>query len=290
MLHRLPAELFVHVIRIAAYEYRISDRQSVVNLAMICRTIYDIVCPILHHTLIVTDGNAKRLESLTSSIETFPPTKRILSHVRSFHSLSRRGCQFNLRLLVNVESIESLPAVSLVPLAKLKRMHITDFDFRRAVFDQIPLGVFQALTHITGLLPMVSRTYCWDLFFADPASWMRSLLDMLPAVIHLGLAHDLPWGDDGDKSIARFDCKAVGIAVRTALREYPRIQCIAIRVGGKFAERRWADLKTVLRDVGDPRVKVWSDLRPLKDWNDYMSLRILDVKEGRTLWAEAHSF
>lgn len=290
MLLQLPTELTAYIIRTAVHEYRFSDRQSVVSLASSSRVVYEIVGPILYHTIIVTDSNVDQLESLASNSRTHQLAKRIFSHVRSFHNFSTKGYPIDARLLVNIESIESHELMPLFLLTKLKSVHIPILDIGPEVPGQIgPAGVFAAVTHVIGTLPMFSYVDYWDSFFGDPASWMRSLLEYLPAVTHLGLEYDYPWRDEGAGVIARFDCVAVGTAVRTALSDCPNIQCLVIRTCGLLAETRQTDFEVALRDVGDSRVKIWVDMRRMADWHDYRALRILDVKEGRTIWTEARS-
>jgi len=293
MLHQLPTELSVHIMQTAAHVYKFSDRQSVVNLATSCRTVYNIVAPILYHTIIVTPNNWSWLQSLATRTETQPLAERIFLHARSIHNfVPDIELPFGHRLLANIESTNACIKDSRFPLAKLKDVHIPDADFRRSVSDQIAPGVLRAVTHINGFLPMFKNEPSWPSFFADPVGWMQSLLDNLPAVTHLGLVHDYPfglWRGSPADEIVEFDCKAIGMTVGAALRNKPSLQCIVIRSCGIFAEMRRNDLETILRDVNDPRVKVWFDMRPQTDWVEHRALCISDIKEGRTLWTEASS-
>jgi len=290
MLHQLPMELYVYIMQTAAYEYRFSDRQIVVNLATSCRTVYNIVAPILYHTIIITHNNRSGLQSLATRTETQPLAERIFLHVRSVHNFGPSGeLPVDPRLLANIESTNACTTDFRFPLAKLKNVQIPDVDFRRSVSDQKAPGVLRAVTHINGLLPMFKNEPSWPSFFADPVVWMQSLLDNLPAVTHLGLAYNYPWRGVGAQVIPEFDCKAIGMAVRAALRNKPSLQCLVIRSCGIFAETRRNDLETVLRDVNDPRVKVWFDMRPQENWVEHCALCISDIKEGRSLWTEASS-
>jgi len=152
-----------------------------------------------------------------------------------------------------------------------------------------PAGALQAVTHMAGRLPPYHDIYTWGEFFADPAGWMRSLLDNLPAVTHLGLTIDLHQDSEYSEIIAisKFNPEAIGTTLRTALQESPRIQSIAFRICGPWAEKLRPELETVLRTVGDPRAKVWFDLRPQAVWADSLKMNIQDVKDGRSLWSEA---
>lgn len=290
MIHQLPTELSVYIIQTAAHQYRFSDRQSVVNLAMSSRAIYDIVCPILYHTLIVTDRNAGQLGSLASNIETHPLAKRLFLHVHSYYNFSQKGQPVDISLLVNVETVEWYLA-ALEPFTKLKSVHLRQLNFKDAVSRFARSGGLRAVTHTAGTLPIIVNDSTWNDFFADPAAWMQSLLDSLPALTHLGLLHEFPWRgyNDNSQSYLLFDCGAIGTAVRTALRDYPRLRCIVIRTGKLFAAARRTELEKVLRDLHDPRVKVWFDERPVSNHKDFFMLRALDVEEGRSLWTEAHS-
>jgi len=77
----------------------------------------------------------------------------------------------------------------------------------------------------------------------------------------------------------------VGTAIRTALHVRPGLQCIAIRIRGLHAEMRRENVETAVRDIRDPRVKVWFDMGA--NWDDDPALRIHDITEGRSLWMEA---
>jgi len=284
----LPTELVVYIIKIAAHEYRFSNRQSVVNLAMCNHTIYDIVAPILYHTLLVGQNNVDLLSAFASSAETRALAQRMLSHVRSIHNRSPKQDPFNPRLLVNVEHVtaSSSSLLSSWTPPKLRSVHLLNANFS-STLSRLRPDVLRTITHVCGHLPVVAHSINWIEFFADPAGWARSLLERLPAVTHLGLAHDLPSKDYYKNSVALFDCTAVGTAVRAALQAYPRLQCIAIRTCGIFSATRRMDLEMVLRDVHDARFKVWFDMRPVEDWNDHNALSFLDVKEGRNIWTEA---
>ena len=288
MLHLLPTELFVHIVETTAHEYRFSDRRTVINLAMSCRTVYDIVSPILHHTLIVTDRNAEQLESLISNAETRALAERILSHVHCFHNRSRIENPFDPHLLVNIESVETWSSSIFGSLAhaQLKRVYTNESNLLEATCQLAPEAM-RAVTHVSGFLPMFIDDSGWDSFFADPSGWMQSLLKKVPVVTHLGLTHDYPWKGDYRGSIALYDYEAVGTAIRTALRDRPSLQCIAIRTCGLPVELRRADLETILRNIGDPRVKIWFDMRPQTTWDEHVALRVLDVQEDRSLWSEA---
>ena len=285
-LHLLPAELYVYIIQTAAYLYRFSDRQSVVNLAMSCRAVYDIVCPVLHHTLILTRSNTGRLVSLTSDEETHALAERILPHVRCFHNHSAADFPFDPRLLVNIECIEtrSWSFINSLVHTHLKTVCSANLDFLETVSHLVPESI-RTVTHMSGLLPMFRDNFGWNSFFIDPASWMRSLLENLPAVTHLGLRQDYSLEFDYHGSVALYDYEAVGTAIRTALRVRPGLQCIAIRTCGLHAEMRRTDLETVVCDIRDPRVKVWFDMR--EGWGEDFALRIRDITEGRSLWMEA---
>jgi len=163
MLHRLPTELSVRIIETAAYLCRFSDRQSVVNLAMSCRTVYDIVCPVLHHTLILTDRNAYRLVSLASDEKTRSLAERILSHVRCFHNHSTTDCPFDPRLLVNIESVEtcSWPFINSLVHTHLKTVYSVNLNFLEAASHLAPEAI-RVVTHITGHLPMFRKSDDWN--------------------------------------------------------------------------------------------------------------------------------
>ena len=290
MLDQLPTELNVYIFQTAAYMYRFSDRQSVVNLAMSCRTVYDIVCPILHHTLIVTDGNAERLASLASTEETRALAERILRHVRFFVNRCRKGDPFDPRLLVNVERVETVHTkfvISSIP-APLKSAYIFDINFLSTVL-RLPPDALRTTAYVNGILPVLRDSSDWDIFFADPAAWMRSLLERIPSVTHLGLAHELPLKRAGGNMVEQYDCAAIGTVIRTALESCPRLQCFAIKTVGIFSETRRTDLEKVLCEIGDPRIKVWFDMRTVEDWGDHQALCYRDIMEGRSLWTEVRS-
>ena len=288
MLDTLPTELVVYIIEIVAHECRFSDRQSVVNLAMCNHTIYDIVAPILYHTLLVGQNNVDLLSAFVSNAETRPNAERMLSHVRSFHNRCPNQTPFNPRLLINVEHVTAWSSSLLRSWTppKLRSVHLLDTNFLSTLRGLTP-DVLRTITHVCGQLPASSPNSSWDTFFMDPAGWTRSLLERLPAVTHLGMMHELPSTRDYARSTPRFDCAAVGTVVRTALQTCPNLQCIAIRTCGIFSATRRMDLEMVLCDVHDSRVKVWFDMRPMENWDDYRAMGFLDVKEGRNIWTEA---
>jgi len=170
----------------------------------------------------------------------------------------------DIHLLVNLESVDTCSSMWLPSLEKLKVMHLPDVDFLDDVNLLAPAGALQAVTHIAGRLPPYHDVYTWGEFFADPAGWMRSLLDNLPAVTHLGLTIYLQQDSEYSKimAISQFNPEAIGTTPHTGLQESPRIQSIAFRICGPWAEKLPPELETVPRMVGDSRVKAWFDLRP----------------------------
>jgi len=290
MLHQLPAELSVYIIQTAAFQYRFSDRQSVVNIAMCNHTVYDIVAPILYHTLVVSHNNVKQLSSLASSRETRALAQRMLSHVRFFLNRSPKQHPLETHLLANVEHIATSSSTSLRYWAAptLRSVHLLNLSFVPELLRITP-SALRTITHVCGHLPMFESSDEWKTFFRDAAGWTRSLLERLPAVTHLGLTRDLPRAFDFHfkDSISRFDCTAIETVVRTALQTHPRLKCIAIRISGAFLETRRMDLEMALRNVYDPRLRVWFDNRPVEDWDAHRAQSFLDIEEGRNIWTEA---
>jgi len=282
----LPTELALYIVKTAAHEYRFLDRQCVVNLAMCNHTVYNIVAPILYHTLLVSQNNVDLLSVFASSAETRALAQRMLSHVRSIHNRSSNQIPFNPRLLVNFEHVtaSSSSFLSSWTPPKLRSVHLLNANFSSTLRGLTP-DVLRTITHVCGHLP--ARNSSWTTFFTDPAGWTRSLLERLPAVTHLGLTHYLPRARHYDASVALFDCTVIETVVRAALEASSRIQCIAIRTCGLLSATRRMDLEVVLRDLHDLRIRAWFDMRPMKNWDDYRALGFSDVKEGRNIWTEA---
>ena len=91
----------------AATELRFTDRQSVVNLALSSESVYNIVAPILYHTIIITNKTRDLIAAFTRDESTREAAKRVCSHVHMLLDDDSEETSINPDLLLNVVSVSA---------------------------------------------------------------------------------------------------------------------------------------------------------------------------------------
>jgi len=302
-MDRLPTELGVRIIEQAAYAFRFSDRQSVVNLAASTKLLYAIVAPILYHTIMVVNiAGAARIRAFMFDNDNRSLVVRVCSHVRVLYHSTRvprsvdasmftslvRSYAFGDITRTAMEAASSQRGSPDVPCS-LRHINVLSVNFAHEI-ALLPLYSRESITHACGLLPVTSRPLTeWVQLHNRPIAWMHKIIDNLPALTHLGLVFiNLSRDYEGDSAVLDFDMDALLSAIGTAL-ECNRLEQLALRIGGGYLDQRRHDIERMLQQITDPRFRVWHDERPTLSWDDWNVIMYDDVLAGRDIWTEARA-
>jgi len=295
MLDRLPTELALRVLEIAATELRFTNRQSVVNLALTSDSVYNIVAPILYHTIIITNKTRELIAAFTRDESTREAAKRVCSHVRVLLDDDNEAASVNPELLLNVVSVSVVAELARAiaeaqcqaptTSPSLRKLTISSTDLRTSI-SSIPQCSRELITHVTGFLPVFPNDEDWPMFFSvsdepahGPERWTRSIIDNLPALTHFGFVL-------GSVSYKKFDFQALGKALKTVL-SYPRLKKVVLKVCGMYIERFREEIEAVLNRIYDSRLGVVWEERPLTRWKEYDVWSREDFVAGRCIWTQA---
>ena len=304
MLDLLPAELAIRVIEHAALDFRFSVayRQSVVHLASASRTVYDIVAPILYHTLIVNRACGSRLQSFMFNHDTRTAALRMCSFVRVLvHNIGiPRGIE--VTLFTGLECIyalgeciqDMLESVEPSQHNSLHYINVLSIDFADDV-SKLPAHSRARITHTCGFLPLFfsSPSYLaeWSRMQTTPAAWALEILDSLPELTHLGLVLvNVRLPHEEDNTVEAFNMDSLRAVVQTALGyQNEKLHRVALRVGGRYIKQRQGEIEEMVRQVGSSRFSLWWDERSMKSWHQWNECTNADVAAGRDIWTMAQA-
>jgi len=295
MLDILPTELAIAVIRLAAHSWRFTDRRTVVNLATTSSFSYQIVAPILYHTVILSNSTVQPFIGFTTDVKTAERARRVCAHVRVLHNFTSHPVSSSSPIVF--EALEEVCATGNViqHLAEahspcpFRRITLRSSGFRIASSTWLPLHARSGITHICGYLPIFRSDPSWAAFSSDSRQWIRDVVDPLPGLTHLGLVLiNVGPPDEVQQTVQEFSLAALAEALKEALN-HPKLECVALRVCGVFVQQRWEEIVTTLAAISDARVMVWRDSRLLPTWEHYEFWMIENVEESRDLWTEAQS-
>jgi len=295
MLDKLPNELSLPILQTAATELRFTHRQSVVNLALTSNSVYNIVAPILYHTIIITNKTRDLIAAFTRDESTREAAKRVCSHVRVLLDDDSEETSINPDLLLNVFSVSVVVELAraiaeaqcqaLPTSPSLRELTISSTDFSASI-NSIPQRSRELITHVTGFLPIFPTDEDWTMFFSfsdepvhGPERWTRSIIDNLPALTHFGFVM-------GSTSSEEFDLQALGKALKTVL-SYLRLKKVVLKVCGIYIEECREEIETALNRIYDPRLGVVWEERPLTRWKEYDVWSREDEIAGRSIWTQA---
>jgi len=298
MADRLPVELAIRVIKHAAFDFRFTDRRSVVHLASTSHAIYDIVAPIMYHTMIIPSRNRGRVRSFMFDGRNRAAAVRVCSHVRVLYCPSTEEYGINPTLLTSLECIiavctlihDIFERIDMSQHSLLRQITVFSPDFAKDV-TKLPARARSRITRVCGFL-CVHGGIEWNQIQDSPVVWICRILDALPNVTHFGLVlvnlrvsfHAIPLVDS-------FKVEALQNVVQTALRYRDRrLQRVVLRVCSPFIERRRGEIEKTLQEIKDPRFSVWWDDRAMSSWDGWKYYEREDVKDGRDIWTAAKGF
>ncbi|KZV91394.1 hypothetical protein EXIGLDRAFT_837129, partial [Exidia glandulosa HHB12029] len=196
MLQDLPTELALDIFREAAKSNVCENRAWVVQLALVSHNVYELVRPVLYHTMVIDLQNQDVVFDLADDALHGEITARNV-----FHSVRRLSITFDIGSMWNTPgfrwSRDMFPRLfvfvtefnaSFTILAALSRT--LQFQPRRvaviwASLWDIKLHVLphtlKQVTHIEGYLPTSFESNPYT-----PREWILAILGALPAVTHIG--------------------------------------------------------------------------------------------------------
>jgi len=295
MLDKLPTELALRVLETAATELRFTHRQSVVNLALTSEFVYNIVAPILYHTIIVTNETRDFIAAFTRAESTRGAAKRVCSHVRVLLDDETNETSINPKLLLNAVSVSAVinlareiaEAQCQAPTTSpsLREITIVSTGLSRSI-STIPQRSRELITHVTGFLPVFPYDEDWGMFFSvsdkpahGPERWTRGIIDNLPALTHFGFVL-------ASVSSIEFDFQALGTALETVV-SFPRLKKVVLKVCGIYIEHCREEIEAALSRIQDSRLGVVWEERPLTRWEEYDVWNREDAVAGRSMWTQA---
>ena len=298
MLDRIPVELAIRIAQHAAFHFRFSTthRRSAVHLAMTSHTIYDIVAPIIYHTLIINRRNDVRIRSFMFSEDgqVAAAAARMCSYVRVLHYPGLIG-KINTRLLTSLERVygmgdvieEIFERVDTSQPCSLRHITVISAFFAQEVL-KLPIYIRSHVTHACGFLPLFLDHH-FERMQKIPAEWTREILDALPKVTHLGLILvNVRPPDQVSPIVNLFDMDALRIVVQTALgHRDDRLQRVALHVAGRYIERRRSTIEEMVQQINNSRFGVWWDARELFSWDQWNGYETEDLIQGHDIWTEA---
>lgn len=142
--------------------------------------------------------------------------------------------------------------------------------------------VFRASGH----LPYVWSQNDLQRFTSDPAEWVSSILKSLPLLTHLGLILASPNPNSDDQSVTTLIICALVLALRTTL-EYSHIEMVSLWISGNYIRHHGVEIESAVREVQDPRCRLWTDNRPGTTWDMWRALSNQDVRNGQNIWTES---
>ena len=273
MLHRLPAELALEILRAAAETFITSDRRTVVHLALTGSLIYDLVSPVLYQRLVVRASHSHKLAAVFNN-------KRICTHIRE----------------LAITDSDWRPPPSASNLVGLRSL--TGQSGPIALFlETLPCG-HPALARLRtvqlwndvvlrGVPPTVTRVCLWLWQIGDPQ--LQALVDWLesaPSVTQI--ACELVEHDEHRMKIVPERLVEALYAVLDAGGS--RLENLSVRMAGNAAEDpQWTAFLVALRQYGkvDPRIRLWRDRRRIWDFEDDAKTSTDDSFVGRDIWSEA---
>ena len=282
MLDQLPTELVAMILKLTAEIFRFTDRITVVHLSTTSKMVYDLVSPVLHHTLIITASNITSFRNFDASEPDL--ARRICAHTRVIYLIGPASTLDSFEKFAQVEQVEAMPAA--IPVVAMSRSPCTlrriavSFGYLDTLMDiPLPVDAYQLITHATGHYPMDNTSDSMIL----RAAWMQKLVGQCTALTHMGLALFL-----SNRMMPEFDLAVLERDLKVALQT-ARLRQLAVRVSGTDDETRKhvRDITGLLRRIGDPRLRLWHDARHISTWNEYMQCDTDDAREGRSIWTEA---
>jgi len=293
MADKLPAELVINIIQLAAESWRFTDRQSVVNLAITSAASYKLVSPILYHTIILTVINARYFTEFVMDEGNEVLARRVCGHVRALHDFSSElTTKFPAQFFTSLARIHSMGNVIQFIAEEnspcpLRYVSVSSENFGLISSEWLPSHAREVVTHLTGYLPIFFSESHWDNFTTNPKGWIGSIVHPLPALTHLALILvGVPGTNDARGGVHAFRLTALDQALRELLAS-SRLKGVALHVCGLHVEQRWDEIEALLRSIDDKRLKVWRDDRQLPSWREHRTWAIEDIMNGKDVWSEA---
>jgi len=153
MLDQLPTELVAMIFKLTAEIFRFTDRKTVVHLATTSKMVYDLVSPVLHHTLIITASNVESFRNFDASEPVL--ARRICAHIRAIYLIGPASTLYSFEKFAQIEQVEAMPAA--IPVVAKSRSPCTlrriavSFGYLDTLMDiPLPADAYQLITHATG--------------------------------------------------------------------------------------------------------------------------------------------
>lgn len=279
-MERLPVELFYPILRCATEDAVRTNREWVVQLALVSHFVHELVSPILYHTMVVTRRNYLTIASLADlgdkTAHIFRAVRCLIADVRlAYPEEDRLG-----RLFPFVTSIEAsqrlIQLIASNPESRLRRLVV-----RYGRILQLPASTLASVTHITEPIPNLSYVVGVDYL----AERLGKLLQAMPALTHVALE----MFSVRDRAGGWVDLPQELVSLQNALRvtlRCPRVRAVAVRVANSYLPHYPAILDAMAQ-FKDARLFAWRDKRPIKSWERADQLAAADAMARRTIWTKA---
>lgn len=279
-MERLPAELYYPTMRCAAEDAVCTDRQWVVQLALVSRFVHELVSPILYHTMIVTGDNYLKIVSLADvgnkSAHIFRAVQWLVVDARlGYSEEDRLGDLFPCVTSIDA-SRRLIKMIASNQESRLRRLAV-----RHGSVLELPASTLASVTHITEPTPNLRYVVGVD-YLADR---LGKLLDAMPALTHVALE----MLSVNDFARAYVDLPDELASLENALRvtlQNPRVQAVAVRVATPYLPH-WPAILGAMAQFKDTRLFAWRDERKINSWERADELVAADAMARRTIWTEA---
>ena len=294
----LPIEIVLLVLEHAARASICSDRKWVVQLALVCRTVYERIRPCLYYALVLTSGNTSHF----ADVELF---ERILPFVRSVSIFAQyRGLETAQRLLerwnppsgadahIDVAWNQARGCLNRLDSATPVKSHVVSsisvrFEMLHCAVlvkgTRMPPSIARHLKRIVGYMPSSGDWGARGEDFQPSSSreWAQALVDELPSLE--AIAFRLV-DFDGVGLVALDESyiqEAVG-AIKAVLERRSSMR-VTLLVGGDYLEetQRVEELFEGLRSTG--KFEMWFDRR-WTAWDHVHLAEIDDAWARRDIW------
>ncbi|KAH7097775.1 hypothetical protein BKA62DRAFT_416298 [Auriculariales sp. MPI-PUGE-AT-0066] len=261
----LPVEIVHEVLLHAARALVGEHRKSATNVALVCSDVYNLVSPVLYHTLVVSSRNDHK----------FPLGKdftRVLQHVRYMHiSGTDTNSTIAHDLLSHWNPRQGSNAFLDAPWAFTKDfvlLHSTALRGVRIINMTLLQGLCRGpdrlldsfclnLTHLIAYIPDDD----WSADVSNTA-WVHEMLSAAPALTHLVLLVVVEEPEESEESEAYVQIAHRSSHAVRRLMSSTTLKCACLRVAGHIicaaTEAVFADLVEELQDV---RLRIWFDPR-----------------------------
>ncbi|KAH7099762.1 hypothetical protein BKA62DRAFT_708767 [Auriculariales sp. MPI-PUGE-AT-0066] len=298
-MEKLPIEIVTEIFRVTAYLFRLTDRGTVVRLALTSSFVYDAVSPILYERIVI--GSDQEESGFLTLLKNEPVAAKVLKHVTFLCTGAARSTRISpsaATLFINIKAVYGSMALwsAIAKSANTERGGAIARDLRvwtAGLADLDLTGIHQpnlcCLTRLHTFIPHCSLQRTFHKFSRDPTGWTRQMLALLPSLTHLGFSHvDPDFPKEGAESKNLDACLQILRVVATS--QTPSIHVVALRITGRAAICLNAYIRIAQAvDEGWAMscMYMWVDQREIKGWLDESALMIDDARKERSIWTEA---